>query len=301
MAGTTDFLATVNSIVRTLIALAVMGGLGVGGWYGYTAYNAGGLEAKRTREELETKNVELAQQRRVIEERENELAAKNEQLAQKEELIAGQSAEISKLQADIQAKQEEIERLDIAMHLLKVDHRLAQITVLDQGDDPETGRKYTTVEFRELNDGGDSLGEPRVFRLKGDTIYVDSWLVKFDDKYVEQADLHRSTTLCLFKSVYGNIDGPEGSHLLEDVGSRPLAYARGKKMTEFEKTIWDDFWNIANDPDKADELGIRAAHGQANFTRVRKGKTYRLQLRASDGLTTLPPVDAPPTGKDKAT
>jgi uncharacterized coiled-coil protein SlyX len=300
MAGATEFLATINSVVRTLIALAVMGGLGVLGWFGYSKFNAGELEARKSQQELAAKTEEVERQRAVIERSERQLTEMNQQLADKEEVIAGQTAEISKLNAQVEAKQKEIDKLDAAMRLLKVDHRLAQITVLEQGDDPKTGREYTTVEFRELTDDGGWIGQPRVFRLNGDTVYVDCWIVKFDDKYVEQADLHRSTSLCLFRSVYGNIDGPEGAHPLEDVGSRPLAYSRGGKLTDFEKKIWDDFWSIANDPEKAQQLGIRAAHGQANFTKVRKGKIYRLQLRASDGLTTLPALDAPPAGGNKA-
>jgi hypothetical protein len=59
-------------------------------------------------------------------------------------------------------------------------------------------------------------------------------------------------------------------------------------MSDFEKQIWDDFWNIANDPQRAQQLGIRAAHGEAVSVQLRPGKTYRLQLRASGGLTITP-------------
>ena len=52
-------------------------------------------------------------------------------------------------------------------------------------------------------------------------------------------------------------------------------------MSDFEKKIWDDFWNIANDPPKAEALGIRAIHGDAVFIQVRKGKTYTITIRAS--------------------
>jgi hypothetical protein len=59
-------------------------------------------------------------------------------------------------------------------------------------------------------------------------------------------------------------------------------------MSDFEKKIWSDFWTLANDPEKAKELGIRAAHGEAVNIRMEAGKRYQVQLRASDGLSITP-------------
>jgi hypothetical protein len=72
------------------------------------------------------------------------------------------------------------------------------------------------------------------------------------------------------------------------VGSAPRAYARGGQVSNFERKIWDDFWVIANDPSRAEALGIRAAHGQAVSMKVQEGKSYRVELRASDGLSIVP-------------
>ena len=75
--------------------------------------------------------------------------------------------------------------------------------------------------------------------------------------------------------------------------SSDLAYSRGGVPSEFEKQIWSDFWNIANDEAKAKELGIRAAHGEAVSIKAEKGKTYKVLLRASDGLSIAPDENAP--------
>ena len=40
---------------------------------------------------------------------------------------------------------------------------------------------------------------------------------------------------------------------LDEHGAAPKAYARGGKMSDFEKSIFEDFWSIANDKDKAAE------------------------------------------------
>jgi hypothetical protein len=124
--------------------------------------------------------------------------------------------------------------------------------------------------------------------LGGDKIYVDYWVVKFEDQYVEQADLDRSTSICLFRKIYGEFQNPADGYVLDAVGSRPTAYARGGRMSDFEEQIWSDFWDIAHDPARAKQNGIRAAHGEAVYTELRPGKTYRLELRASGGLSIAP-------------
>ena len=64
-------------------------------------------------------------------------------------------------------------------------------------------------------------------------------------------------------------------------------------MSDFEKQIWDDFWNIAHDPAKANNLGIRTLGGKSEYVKARKGSTYRVELRAS-GSTSLKLIEAPP-------
>ena len=120
--------------------------------------------------------------------------------------------------------------------------------------------------------------------------------VTFDDKYVEQSDLDRATAICLFQRVFGEHQQAAEGFMLDEVGTRPTAYARGTPMSEFEKRIWDDFWTIANDPPRAAEMGIHAAHGSAVSMRVRPGKTYEVELR-STGDMTIRPIENNDTGQ----
>jgi len=71
-------------------------------------------------------------------------------------------------------------------------------------------------------------------------------------------------------------------------------------LSDFEKKIWDDFWRIANDPQRSAELGIRALHGDAVSIKVEKGKTYRVTVRASGGPEIVVEPDTPP-GKQSST
>jgi hypothetical protein len=274
MPGMMEHVRTVNSFLRTLLAAAVVGGVGTAGWYGYTSYNAKEREAQQR-----VKDLEEARQA---------LTDTKGQLVRAEADIAQMTAELVQKNAEIAKLLEDLEKTRTALRLLKVDHRIARLTAVDQTDDPTTGETSTLIEFVELNDEGQPLDTPRQFRIRGDVVFLDSWIVKFDDKYIEEAELERGTSLVLFQRIFGEKQEPSKGYPLDEVGSAPRAYARGSKMSDFEKQIWDDFWTIANDQPRAERLGIRAAHGQAVSMKVQEGKSYRVELRASDGLSIVP-------------
>lgn len=267
MARWIDNLAVLNSALRTLMALVLFGGAGVGGWYGYNLVN----EKERTARDLADAQGQLDKLQQT-------LTAKVAEVEQ-------QAAEISKLETTVADQVRQIENLDTRLRLMKVDHRMARLKVLDQTQQPDLDEVITLVEFQELDPQGLSLGEPKRYQIRGDVVYLDSWVVKFDDKYVEAADLDRSTSLVLFRRIFGEFQEPRDGFIVDSEGERPAAYGRGGVMSEFERKIWGDFWNVANDPSRQAELGIRAAHGDAPSIKVRKGKSYRVDLRASGGLS----------------
>jgi hypothetical protein len=71
-------------------------------------------------------------------------------------------------------------------------------------------------------------------------------------------------------------------------------------MSDFEKQIWSEFWTIANDEKRAREMGIRALHGEAPSMKLQKGKSYRILLRASDGVSITPDTGPPPVSRTPA-
>jgi hypothetical protein len=276
MARVTETIAVVNNLLRTLITLVVVAGVGWVGWRVYSHYTEG-----------ERLSAQLTETQRKLNEAEQKLSGLEEQLRQAHTALKEKDAQIASLE-------KQVERLETSLRLLKVTHRVARLTIVDQGTDEQTGELFTLVRFEEINDEGRPLGTPREFRIRGDVVYLDSWIVKFEDKYIEQADLERSTSLVLFRRIFGEHQQPKDGFELDQFGVRPLAYAQGGAMTEFEKRIWEDFWNIANDPEKAQQMGIRAAHGDAPSIKARKGTSYRVLLRASDGLSIVPEGAAPP-------
>jgi hypothetical protein len=284
--GMMEGLSTVNSFLRTLVALVVVGAIGVGGWFGYTTYNAQEIEAKAKARELADANEKLAKAEQDLEE--------------KSVQIEKQTARIAEQQTQINDLNVQVKKLETSLAFLKVDYRVARFTALDQTRNEATGGVTTLIEFVEVNDEGAPIDTPRQFRLPGDTVYIDSWVVRFKDEFVEQNDLERGSSLMLFKRIFGSGQKPEDGFPLDEVGSAPRAYARGGEPSDLEKKIWDNFWTIANDPARQDELGIRSGSGVAPNMKVDKGKSYEIRLRAA-GDPEMRPIDAPPpVGKPEA-
>jgi len=254
----------INSLMRTLIVLAAAGGLGYAGWYGYENYVIPAQKAKLALAELESMQTRFADLEKDFKLQEVELA--NVRLQN--------------------------EKLQTALKLLKIDRRLANVKVLEKGMSPE-GEPFLQVEFLEVNKEGKAVGGPRQFKLRGDKLYVDCWLVKFEDQYIEQADTLRAASLCVFRSIWGDLDGPNGGHSLDQRGdgdkpAAPGIYASFAAASPFESQIWQDFWTVANDPQKQKSLGIRANHGQVNYVLVEPGQVYQIEARASDGVSIRP-------------
>jgi len=269
MPGMMENLSAINSFLRTLIAIVVIGAVSAVSYFGYAKFNSSSIEAETRARELKEAEARLTQVKR-------DLVAAGVELQQKDAKIQAQVAEISQLN-------QQVVKLETSLTLLKVDHRVARLSVIDQTKDDATGKMTTLVEFVEINKEGKPIDTPRQFRIPGDTVFVDAWIVEFEDKYVEAADIERGTSLLLFKRLFGNDQKPDDGYPLDQHGAAPNAYARGGKMSDFEKSIFDDFWSIANDADKASEKGIKANYGSADYLKVEKGKTYTVELRASGG------------------
>lgn len=252
---------TINSAVRTVIAAGLLGVVGYGGYFGYENYVKPGMQAKQALADLEALEQEFVAQQKVL----------------------------AETTANLEQARIENEKLATSLKLLKVDRRMANVEILELGTDEE-GRPEMLVRFTEIDRAGNPVGASRDFTLSGDRLYIDCWIVSFDDKYVEEADLLRATSLCVFKSIYGDIDGPRNAHSLDaqSVSAGAPGIYRDEEQNTFEEKIWGDFWNVCNDVEKQRELGIRASYGQANYVRVEEGKVYQVQLRASGGASIHP-------------
>jgi hypothetical protein len=201
-----------------------------------------------------------------------------------EEELRQRDQEIKKLNADIVVKEKRIQDLDLALRLLKVNHRLAEIKVIDQSEDAD-GKKKTTVQFVEVNDAGEAIDSPKIVTIDGDVLYIDAWVVKYDDKLVETGNPLGATSICLFRRLFGEHQRPVEGFALDREGVEPIVYRHGEQISPTEQEIWRQFWEYANNPLLAEKAGVRAAHGEAPSIQLRTGKLYKVELRASGGLS----------------
>ncbi|HEV3137460.1 MAG TPA: hypothetical protein VGZ26_06140 [Pirellulales bacterium] len=247
-------ITAVSNLVRGLVSLVILGLLGTGGWVAYQAYD---------------QRVQLA---RELREKTTQLAAKT---------------------AEVERLTKENQKLNLALRLLKVDHRVAEIRVLDQRGGSQ--RPSTRFQFLELTKDGNPVGGTKIFTVEGDTVYVDAWVIKYADELVENADPLRATSVCLFRRIFGEYQEPNEGFPLDPAGSRPAVYSQGDEMPPLERDIWANFWEYANNPAKARKAGVRAAHGEAPSIRLERGKLYKVELRASAGLSIIAEdLPAPP-------
>lgn len=202
-------------------------------------------------------------------------------LNENQEALAERDGQIAALGVELEHKEARIRELEAALALLKVDHRVARIEVLEQGGEPVT----TRLRFSELRPDGAPLGPAREATIEGRIVYVDALVLKFEDDYVERGDALRGTSLCLFRRLFGEKQKPEQGVALDSPGQLPAVYSPGDAPEPFYTDLWARFWDYANDPELAREQGVRAAHGEAPFVELRPGMTYRLELRASGGLS----------------
>lgn len=258
MGSLNEGIKTFNSTVRTLIAAVVVGGAGLVGYQAYDVYNEPNKRLQEQEAKLQQALGDLQATQSRVEEQQQELAEKTLK----------------------------IDQLETARYLLKVDQRIAELRVLSQTPGPEEGDPVvTTVEFVETDPEGKQIGEPQRFDVPGEQVYLEYLVVKFDDEYVEQAHLEKGTAICLFRRLFGSAQKPEEGFPLDAPNTRPTAYARGERMSEFEEQLWADFWDLAHDPDRLAELGIRNAQSNSPAIVARPGARYLLELRSTGDLT----------------
>jgi hypothetical protein len=248
-----NLLGSLNRLLTTLIALLVAAVLGSGTYLLYRGF----LVDKWALAERETQLKDLSTQ------------------------VAARNTEIARLRNDL-------DRVQTALRLMKVDHRVARIDVLGQTGSAKAGDLVTRLSFAELDARGQPIEKPRVFSVKGDMVYIDAQIIKYEDRMVETGDPLRSTSVYVFRRLFGEAQAPKDGFPLDPVGAAPARYREGGQPSELEQQIWARFWEYANDPSLAGKAGVRAAHGEAPSIKLLPGKRYRVMLRSSAGLWIAP-------------
>lgn len=191
-----------------------------------------------------------------------------------------------------------IENLKSIVERLTRDVRVAEVAVIEQRQSPLT----TKFRFVEVDENGEKIGESKIFTIPGDEIYFDSLVIKFEERYkpldeiaLKDADTARhllDKSIIIFRRLFSDKQKPEDGFPLDVSGQSPEPYRGSSVPTQFEQNLWKEFWELANNPKLAKERGVRAAHGQAVYTKLQPNKYYVLERRLSGDMT-IRPVDVP--------
>ena len=195
------------------------------------------------------------------------------------------SAQIQQLEAQMAS---EIEVRDQMIDRLERTRRMARLEVLEQSLDTSGEVLETRVRLIELDDRGAEL-DRQEFTVPGAVLFVDAWTVRFDYERVAHADPFAGQTLVLLRRIYSDQIPPRDGLPIDTPGGIPAGYAVSEEA-RFERAVWRGFWNIATDADRARELGVRVAQGEAVYKPVRRGEVYDLVIEASGGMTLEPVI-----------
>ncbi len=166
---------------------------------------------------------------------------------------------------------------------LSADSRIAQVIVSDVQFNPITNKHMTTIKFLEYDSQRRPL-EPKYFTFSGNLIQFQSLVVRFDDIQVKKADALRGKSVYLFWKAF-ILDGSNTQeYVISPIAQIPQGYKAPGEHSSFENAIWQEFWNIALDPKKASQRGIKNAQIEAPGTKFIPGLLYTIKIEHDGGM-----------------
>ena len=172
---------------------------------------------------------------------------------------------------------------EIVAHLQASD-RVADVIVTDQRENPGGGPVQTTLLFVEYAKDGSPLPGKR-FTIEGKMAHIDAMVVNFEGRYVESRDPLRGRSIALFTRLFGDKQTPEQAHRIDDPEQIPTIY-RGAdpRVSEFERDLWRDFWQLADDATYRKRMGVRTVQGDGVWRPFAPGMLYTIKLQNDGGL-----------------
>ncbi len=184
----------------------------------------------------------------------------------------------------------EIRRLREVVERLETDRRAADVTDVRRVYDAATKSDWTDFRFVEYGPDGTAL-PARDFRIQGTVAYFDALVIKFDREHVKAGDALRGKSIFLFRRIFGEHQKPAEGFPVDGTNAPggvpvPAAYRLSPgRVGDFERELWADFWRLTADEAYQKAMGVRASHGEAAYTKLEPGKTYRLVIENAGGIT----------------
>ncbi len=166
---------------------------------------------------------------------------------------------------------------------LQADSRIAEVLVTGVNFDEKTQQTFTTIKFLEYDAQGEPL-EPKYFTFSGNIIQFQSLVIRFDDKYIRDADRLKGKSAYIFLRAF-MLDGKNTQEFdITPVNEVPAGYRISDKSDPFEEKMWQSFWTLALDPKKAQQNGVKNAQIEAPGTMFVPGNIYTIKIEHDGGM-----------------
>jgi hypothetical protein len=183
---------------------------------------------------------------------------------------------------ELEQARQETRVLQQVVQRLSDEKRVAEVLVTEQ--QTVNGVLHTTLLFVEYDRAGNSL-PPRCFVVMGKRAHFDALVIKFDRDFVKQGDGLRGHSIALFTKVYGDEQSPDSGAEIDTPGKVPNIYRDSDpRVSEFEQKLWDEFWDLARDPQLRSARGVRVANGQGLWGPFEPDRLYTITLESDGGL-----------------
>jgi hypothetical protein len=166
---------------------------------------------------------------------------------------------------------------------LTADTRVAEAIETNVRTDPISGKKYTTLLFREFDTQNNAL-EPKYFTFSNNIIQFQALIIRFNDDLVKKGDRLRGKSAYVFMKAFTFTDQSLESFDINKTDDVPSGYRIGRRVGYFERQLWKKFWDYALDSNIAKHHGIKNAQIEAPGTKFEPGILYILKIEHDAGL-----------------
>ncbi len=190
-------------------------------------------------------------------------------------LVTFGSREVARLTERTQ--QLEIEKRELRDHVrrLGTSKRVAQIDIIGQHS-TEAGQTFTRLRWQEYGADG-SLKAPIQAEIIGKQLYVEAMIVKFDPEQIKK-DSKEGESVALFRRVFGDQQNPQWGYDLT------INLSLEDRENDANRALWKRFWELVENPQAAQAMGVRVAQCEAPAVPVKMGQTWEVSLDVIGGL-----------------
>lgn len=274
------------------IAAVIIAGLG-----GFAAYEYNEVRSKDRRQiEQAERELQLTTARfeKELSEKESLLQRAQQVNDQHQKTITEQESTIKENVRVIAEHERQISLLTDYIHFLNVNKRVAKIEVLGKEEvtlSDDFGERKSArwrLRFQEFDQSGKPVDAPLNGVIIGNIVKIEAFTIQWNYSNPD-LDVEHEHSLVFIRRLYGSEEpANRATFLIDEKGKMPKAY--GTDLSDEVSELVEEFWDIANDPQRREAEGISFIGLQAPGIELREGMTYELEVRQS-GAPILKAVD----------